>query len=185
MTDTVDAPAEEAPVRTHRGNGVGIAAFVFGALGLGPVALILGAMGLARWRDGRASRRSWPLAGFMLGIIGTVSGAALAVLYATSGAADAAEDAHAKVDVINVGNAVVDYYAPQAQAPLPVIGATADGYDVAGVAVPSTMAGTWLPEIHGASAYDWCVSLSYETGAGDREVGYSATAGLVDACPGS
>ncbi|MDN4477906.1 hypothetical protein QQX10_06495 [Demequina sp. SYSU T00039] len=185
MTQTAESPAEhaaEAP-RESGGNGVGIAAFVTGALALAPLALILGLIGLARYRSGKASRRSWPLAGTILGAVGIVAGTAIGVAYALSEAPQVAQDAHAKVDVVKVGNALVDWSAAHAGATTPV-SLTDTGYEVDGLAIPSELDQL---EARGVTVLDpepyaWCLTLTYDGGTSSA-VAFSATEGLIDSCP--
>lgn len=183
MTDTHAAPAAHVAPRERGGNGVGIASFVAACLGLGPVAIVLGIVGLARWRSGRASRRSWPLAGLVLGVVATLVAAGLAAAAALSVTAPAAVTARAELDVIAIGNAVVDYSVAHPNGPAPAVTATPDGYEVAGTSLPAELEGSWTPELRGTTAYDWCVALEFETTDGMAEVGYSASDGLVAACP--
>lgn len=186
MTQTVEHAPEptEATATARGGNGIGIAAFVMGALGLAPVALILGIVGLARYRAGKASRRSWALAGVILGAVGLIAGVAIGVVYATSSAPAIAQDAHAKVDVVNLGNAVVDWYVAHPDGDLPPVVLADDGYLVDGAAVPGTIdrAGDHGVILEAPSAYSWCLTLEYSGGTEDS-VGFSATEGLVASCP--
>lgn len=183
MTDTHAAPAAHVAPRERGGNGVGIASFVTACLGLGPVAIVLGIVGLARWRSGRASRRSWPLAGLVLGVVATLVAAGLAAAAALSVTAPAAVTARAELDVIAIGNAVVDYSVAHPNGPAPAVTATPDGYEVAGTSLPAELEGSWTPELRGTTAYDWCVALEFETTDGMAKVGYSASDGLVAGCP--
>lgn len=187
MTQTADTPVEQAgPSRSGGGNAVGIASFVTGALALAPVALVLGIVGLARYRSGKASRRSWPLAGTILGAVGLVAGAALAVAWTTSDGPALTQDAHARVDAVNVGNAFVDWYAANPAAEDPYVEIAADGYVVGDTRIPSALD----PDrgdpasfaVSYADAADWCLTFTYAGGT-VGSVGYSSTEGLVDSCP--
>lgn len=184
MTDTVDAPtdAAEAP-SAQGGNGIGITAFVTGSAGLGPIAILLGAVGLARWRAGAASRRSWPLAGLVLGAVGTVAAVVGGVVVATSGAAEAEVDARAQVDIINVGNAAVAYAVANPTATEIAVAVTDGGYEVVGAAMPASLDldGDRDLSIVGTTAYDWCVTLTY-VGGEAPSVAYAAAQGLVETC---
>ncbi|WP_062381508.1 hypothetical protein [Demequina pelophila] len=170
--------------RARGGNAVGIASFVFGALGAGLVAIVLGVWGLARYRSGRASRRSWPLAGLILGVISTAALGVLAYLYATSDADQVAADAHAQVDVITVGNVLVELSAAGPDLPQVELTVADDAYGVGGTSVEAALAGDRTLALDGVDAYDWCLTLTYEGGAQDAVAFHSAT-GLVESgeCP--
>ena len=191
MTQTAESPAAPAPGpdaeaphgRHGGGNGVGIAAFVAGALGLAPIALVLGIVGLARYRSGRASRRNWALAGTVLGAIGLVAGAAIGVIYATSDAPLLTQDAHAKVDAVNLGNAVVDWYIAHPDGGVAPVVITDAGYAVGETAIAATVAvnGGRGVILEAPDPWSWCLTLEYSGGA-SSSVGYSATEGLVGSC---
>lgn len=181
---TTQQPESSRP-RERGGNAVGVAAFLCGALALGPLAIALGLVGLARYRSGKASRRSWPLAGLILGVIGTLALAVGAYLYATSDADQEAAAAHAKVDVINVGNAVVDHYAAHPKEPVE-FEVTDAGYRVSGLAVSAsdpTIPSRALSQ-EGSDAYDWCITVTF-TGDGldPALASFAATEGYVASCP--
>ncbi|WP_062314115.1 hypothetical protein [Demequina rhizosphaerae] len=182
MVDTLEVEAGD-DVAVSGGNGVGIASFVTGCLGLGPVAILLGGIGLARWRRGAAARRSWPLAGLVLGIVGTLGAAALAAVVLTSGTDEAEQDLRAQADVVTLGNAVVDAYVADPDGTVEV-GVDASGYVVDGTAIAAELS---LDEdravsLEGTDAFDWCLTLTY--GGGDSgAVAFAATEGLVVSCP--
>ena len=186
MTDTIEVPEAQDDARADGGNAVGIAAFVTGCLALGPVAILLGGVGLARWRSGRASRRSWALAGLVLGVIGTIAVAAGWYAYETSSARQEVADAHAQVDAINVGNAVVDHYEAQPGDTSDSVAVTDSGYLVWGADV-ATSAGASLTRaltFEGTTAFDWCLTVTLAgEGLEPAVASYAAAAGLVDACP--
>ncbi len=182
MVETVEMAAGDEARRGDGGDGLGIASFVTGCLGLGPVAIVLGGFGLARWRDGRASRRSWPLAGLVLGVVGTVLIVTGTVLHLVSERSEGAVRAHAEVDVIGIGNAVVEQLVTHPDAAAVAVEADADAYLVGDLTVPRTVGDAVTVAYAGTSASDWCVTLT--TGAaGEVGVAYGATAGLLEECP--
>ncbi|WP_062467543.1 DUF4190 domain-containing protein [Demequina maris] len=182
MVDTLDTGTRDEVV-VEGGNGVGIAAFATGCLGLGPIAIVLGLVGLSRWRSGAAARRSWPLAGLVLGIVGTVGAAALAAVVMTSGTDEAEQDLRARADVVAIGNAVVDGYVADPEGSVEVA-VDETGYLVNGAEVPAELAldDDRAASLEGTDAYDWCLTLTY--GGGEKDaVAFAATAGLVESCP--
>ncbi|WP_062519067.1 DUF4190 domain-containing protein [Demequina silvatica] len=183
MVDTVEAQARE-DVEPTGGDGLGIAAFVTGALGLGPVAIVLGALGLSRWRRGEATHRSWPFAGLVLGIVGTLGWAVIGVIAATSGASAAERDLHAQADAVTLGNAVVAWYAENPGAAEVEVAVDGTSYLVGEDAIEMTLPADAEPSVavDGVTAYDWCLTLGYAGGESDA-VAYGATQGLLDACP--
>ncbi len=181
MVDAVETDVED-DASVAGGDGVGIAAFVAGCLALGPVAIVLGAIGLARWRSGAASRRSWPLAGLVLGVVGTLLLLAGWLLHVGTERSEGTVLAHAQVDVITVGNALVARHVADPQATDVDVVVEDDAYVVAGDRVPRVSADVAAVSYAGSTAWDWCVTLV--AGAdGSTTVGYAATAGLVEACP--
>ncbi|WP_062290110.1 DUF4190 domain-containing protein [Demequina phytophila] len=183
MVDTVEVQPREDLAR-EGGDGLGISAFVAGCVGLGPVAILLGALGLSRWRQGRAAHRRWPLAGLVLGIVGTVGWAVIAVAATSSDAPAAERDLQAQVDAVTLGNAVVDWYAANPGATAIEVGVDGTSYVVDGAPVTMTLPADAHPSVavEGVTAYDWCLRLGYDGGEAPAAA-YSATAGLVDSCP--
>ncbi|SEJ59760.1 DUF4190 domain-containing protein [Demequina mangrovi] len=182
MVETVGTSVEDDARIAEGGNGVGITAFVTACLGLGPVAIVLGIIGLARWRSGAASRRSWPLAGLVLGIVGTLLVAAGWLLHQGSQTSDGAILAHAKVDVITVGNAVVERFAADPELTGVDVDITADGYVVDGAVVARTSEADVALTYEGSTAYDWCVTIAAGPDGG-QTAAFTATGGLVAECP--
>ncbi len=185
MTEAVDAPEREVEAPARGGDGLGIAAFVTGCLGLGPVAILLGAIGLSRWRSGAAPRRRGALAGLVRGIVGTVVAAVLWVVAAGSGGAQATAEAHAQVDAINVGNAVVDDFVAHPTDALFPPEVTEAGYLVAGVEVPTAVDPSISRALtyEGATPFDWCISIVLTGPVEPVTASYAATVGLVTQCP--
>ncbi|WP_062518236.1 DUF4190 domain-containing protein [Demequina gelatinilytica] len=178
MVDTIEREVEDgAPVA--RGDGIGVAAFVTGCLGLGPVAIGLGAIGLRRWSTGAASRRSWPLAGLVLGVVGSLLWLAGWLIHTGTEGSDAAAVAHAQVDAITVGNAVVARFVEDPTAAAVTVELADDSYRVDGVAVDRTSPDVTAVTYTGSSAADWCITLDTDR---EQSVAYAATEGLVDSC---
>ncbi|MDN4475181.1 DUF4190 domain-containing protein [Demequina sp. SYSU T00192] len=182
MVDTIEVEAPQE-VAVEGGNGVGIASFVTGCLGLGPIAIVLGLVGLSRWRSGAAGRRSWPLAGLVLGIVGTLGAAALAAAVLTSGTDAAEQDLRAQADVVMLGNAVVEGYVADPDGAV-TVSVEPSGYVVDGIELPAQLS---LDEdravsLEGTDAFDWCLTLTYGGGQDDA-VAFAATEGLVRSCP--
>ncbi|WP_156163676.1 DUF4190 domain-containing protein [Demequina subtropica] len=180
MVDTIEREvADDAPGAPR--DGIGIAAFVTGCLGLGPVAIVLGAIGLRRWGAGAASRRSWPLAGLVLGVVGSLLWLAGWLIHAGTESSDGTVVAHAQVDAITVGNAVVARFAEDPAATAVAVELTDDAYLVDGVAVARTSPDVVAVTYSGSTAADWCLTFDTDA-AGERAVAYAATEGLVDSC---
>ncbi|WP_062462427.1 DUF4190 domain-containing protein [Demequina soli] len=180
MVDTVEQRTQDESAPAG-GDGLGIAAFVTGCVGLGPVAVVLGLLGLSRVRGGVAMRRAWPLAGLVLGIVGTLGWIAIAVAVASGGGAE--REALAEVDAVNIGNAIVAAFDAHPSAATVDVAVADAGYTVAGTSVPAELDGARTLDYQGTDAYSWCVTLTADEGA--VTASYDAATGLVGACPAS
>ncbi len=187
MAEAVDAPEREPEAAAAGSDAVGVASFVTGCLGLGPVAIVLGAIGLARWRSGAAPSRRWALAGLVLGIVGTVVAFVLWIVVASDGAAQATAEAHAEVDAINVGNAVVDHFVAHPDDASVATEVTDAGYLVADVEIPTAADVSIARELsyQGSTAFDWCLTVTLSGPVEPTSVAFAASVGVVTQCPGN
>jgi hypothetical protein len=175
---TPNVEREHAEPASGDKNWLGMTALVSGALALSVVAIVTGHLGLSAVKNGRATNRTFALAGTILGYIGLAATIAALAVYFLAAAPQVEADARdfdAQTDVINVGSEIANHW--QTSTAPPSVTQATDGYLIEDVVVPAQLTTDRTLTFSGTAGTEWCVVLEFEGGNEDAFT-YTPTDGL-------